>query len=74
MDSVWLSNVRTIIIDKKKIVLFLSKKYAALLEEEKMREAAGFYDSDVSEEDENMKEIRATAKKIRDKKKLISVR
>ena len=38
-----------------------------------MREKAGFYEDEESEEDENMKFIRETAKKIRVKKKLLSV-
>jgi hypothetical protein len=41
--------------------------------EEQMREKAGFYDDEESEEDENMKFIRETAKKIRVKKKLLAV-
>jgi nucleolar GTP-binding protein len=50
----------------------IEKKFAALLMEEQMREKAGFYDDEESEEDENMKFIRETAKKIRVKKKLLA--
>merc|ERR1711997_1301246 len=39
--------------------------------EEELREKAGVYDSEESEEDENMKEIREMASKIRVKKKLM---
>jgi len=43
-------------------------KLDALEKEEEMREKAGFYDSDMSEEDEDMQELRKTASKIREVK------
>ncbi len=47
------------------------KKLEALEKEEEMREKAGAYDSDESEDDEGMTEIRDLAAKIRIKKKLL---
>jgi nucleolar GTP-binding protein len=47
------------------------KKLEELEKEEEMREKAGVYDSDESEEDEGMEEIRDLASKIRIKKKLL---
>ncbi|KAK3106433.1 hypothetical protein FSP39_019818 [Pinctada imbricata] len=49
----------------------IMKKLDELEKEEEMREKAGYYDSDSEEEDENMKDIRKTAKKIREKRKII---
>ncbi|XP_022084679.1 nucleolar GTP-binding protein 1-like [Acanthaster planci] len=49
----------------------IEAKLEELEREEEMREQAGMYDEDMSSDDEEMKEIRATAKKIRDKKILI---
>lgn len=49
----------------------IESKLLALEEEEKLREEAGFYDDDVSSEDEEMAEIRSLARQIRDKKALI---
>ncbi|XP_071489175.1 GTP-binding protein 4-like [Diadema antillarum] len=51
----------------------IDAKLAELEEEEAMREAAGVYDNEESSEDEEMKEIRATAKKIREKKILLQM-
>ncbi|XP_041459037.1 nucleolar GTP-binding protein 1-like [Lytechinus variegatus] len=51
----------------------IDAKLAELEEEEAMREAAGVYDNEESSEDEEMKEIRITAKKIRDKKILMQM-
>ena len=39
------------------------QKLEELEKEEELREQAGFYDSDESEEDEDMKELRTTARK-----------
>ncbi|CAG0921831.1 unnamed protein product [Notodromas monacha] len=50
----------------------IQEKFQKLLEEEEMREKAGFYDDEVVEEDDKMKFIRATAKKIREKRMLLS--
>ncbi|XP_013398687.1 nucleolar GTP-binding protein 1 [Lingula anatina] len=47
------------------------KKLDELEKEEELREKAGAYDSDESLEDEEMKDIRATAKKIRETKKIM---
>ena len=47
------------------------EKLEALEKEEELREKAGVYDSEESEEDDNMKEIRDLASKIRVKKKLM---
>ena len=47
------------------------KKLEELEKEEEMREKAGAYDSDESEDDEGMEEIRDLASKIRIKKKLL---
>ena len=49
----------------------IMKKLEALEKEEELREKAGVYDSAESEEDDNMKEIRDLASKIRVKKKLM---
>ena len=49
----------------------IMQKLEALEKEEELREKAGVYDSGESEEDENMKEIRQLASKIRVKKKLM---
>lgn len=46
-------------------------KLEALEKEEELREKSGYYDSDSEEEDDNMKEIRSLASKIRIKKKLM---
>ncbi|XP_045601862.1 GTP-binding protein 4 [Procambarus clarkii] len=46
----------------------IMKKLEELEAEEEAREKAGFYDSDVEEEDESMKEIHRLASKIREKK------
>ena len=42
-----------------------------LYREEELRDKSGFYDIESEEEDENMKEIRSLAGKIRIKKKLL---
>ena len=49
----------------------IMKKLEALEKEEELREQAGFYNSEESEEEENIKEIRQLASKIRVKKKLM---
>ena len=49
----------------------IMKKLEALEKEEELREQAGFYNSEESEEEENIKEIRQLASKIRVKKKLL---
>merc|ERR1712228_1007389 len=49
----------------------IMEKLEALEKEEELREKAGVYDSEESEEDDNMKEIRQLASKIRVKKKLM---
>jgi len=49
----------------------IMEKLEALEKEEELREKAGVYDSEESEEDEGMKEIRELASKIRVKKKLM---
>ncbi len=46
-------------------------KLETLEKEEEEREKSGYYDSESEEEDENMKEIRSLATKIRTKKKLM---
>ena len=46
-------------------------KLEELEKEEAMREAAGYYDNESSEEDEDMKKTRKTARVIRDKRKLM---
>ncbi|KAI8515608.1 Nucleolar GTP-binding protein 1 [Branchiostoma belcheri] len=51
----------------------IMKKLEELEKEEEMREAAGEYDSDMSDEDEETREIRSMAAKIRKKKKLIKM-
>jgi len=49
----------------------IMEKLEALEKEEELREKAGVYDSEESEEDDDMKEIRELASKIRVKKKLM---
>lgn len=49
----------------------IMKKLEELEAEEEKREAAGLYDEDVSEEDEEMDEIRETASRIRKKKEAL---
>jgi len=49
----------------------IMEKLAALEKEEEAREAAGYYDSEESEEDENYQEIKELAGKIRHKKALM---
>lgn len=49
----------------------IMEKLEALEKEEELREKAGVYDSEDTEEDDNMKEIRQLASKIRVKKKLL---
>ena len=49
----------------------IMEKLEALEKEEELREKAGVYNSEESEEDENMKDIRKLASKIRVKKKLM---
>uniref|UniRef100_A0A4D5R9X4 Nucleolar GTP-binding protein 1 n=1 Tax=Scolopendra viridis TaxID=118503 RepID=A0A4D5R9X4_SCOVI len=49
------------------------KKLEQLEKEEELRERAGLYDNDESEEDEEMKEIRRLAKQIREKKKIMQI-
>merc|ERR1712001_817523 len=49
----------------------IMEKLEALEKEEELREQAGFYNSEESEEEENIKEIRQMASKIRVKKKLM---
>jgi len=49
----------------------IMEKLEALEKEEELREKAGVYDSEESEEDDSMKEIRELASKIRVKKKLM---
>lgn len=51
----------------------IMKKLDELEKEEELREKAGYYDNEDSEEDDNMKEIRKTAKIIREKRKLITL-
>ncbi|CAH1774925.1 unnamed protein product [Owenia fusiformis] len=51
----------------------IMEKLEALEREEELREKAGAYDSDMSDEDEEMKEIRKTAKQIREVKGLIMI-
>ena len=46
-------------------------KLEELEREEELRDKSGFYDIESEEEDENMKEIRSLAGKIRIKKKLL---
>lgn len=47
------------------------KKLDELEKEEEMREQAGYYDNESEEEDDEMKEIRKTARKIREKRNII---
>jgi len=49
------------------------KKLEQLEREEGLREAAGVYDIDDSDEDEEMKDIRALAARIRSKKKIMQI-
>ncbi|CAC5358662.1 NOG1 [Mytilus coruscus] len=49
----------------------IMEKLDALEKEEELREQAGYYNNEESEEDEEMQEIRATAGRIREKRKLI---
>lgn len=49
----------------------IMKKLDELEKEEEMREQAGYYDNKSEEEDDEMKEIRKTARKIREKRKII---
>jgi nucleolar GTP-binding protein len=49
----------------------IMKKLDELEKEEEMREQAGYYNNESEEEDEEMQEVRKTARKIREKKKLI---
>lgn len=51
----------------------IMEKLDALEREEELREKAGYYDNEDSEEDENMLELRKTAAKIRQKRKLITM-
>lgn len=51
----------------------IMKKLEALEAEEELRERAGFYDMPESEEEEEMKEIRQLAKKIRKKKAILRI-
>ncbi|KAK2178094.1 hypothetical protein NP493_563g04039 [Ridgeia piscesae] len=46
----------------------IMKKLEELEKEEELREKAGFYESDDSEEDDDMKQLRCTARKIREKR------
>lgn len=49
----------------------IMKKLDELEKEEEMREQAGYYDNESEEEDDEMKEIRKTARKIREKRSII---
>lgn len=49
----------------------IMKKLDELEKEEEMREQAGYYDNESEEEDDEMKEIRKTARKIRGKRNII---
>ena len=49
----------------------IMSKLEALEKEEELRDKSGYYDIESEEEDENMKEIRSLAGKIRIKKKLM---
>ncbi|XP_013783427.1 nucleolar GTP-binding protein 1-like [Limulus polyphemus] len=49
------------------------KKLEELEKEEELRTAAGFYDVSESEDDEEMKEVREMAKKIREKKGILRI-
>ncbi|XP_041372056.1 nucleolar GTP-binding protein 1-like [Gigantopelta aegis] len=49
------------------------QKLDELEKEEELREQAGFYDSDQSEEDEEMMELRSTAKLIREKRQIMII-
>lgn len=50
------------------------QKLEELEKEEEMREKAGFYDNSDEEEDEETKNIRGLAAKIREKKKIMKVK
>lgn len=49
----------------------IMEKFDELEKEEEMREQAGYYDNESEEEDDEMKEIRKTARKIREKRNII---
>ncbi|XP_045209739.2 GTP-binding protein 4-like [Mercenaria mercenaria] len=51
----------------------IMKKLDALEKEEELREKAGYYANDDSEEDEEMQDLRKTAAKIRNKRQLITM-
>lgn len=51
----------------------IMQKLEQLEKEEELRENAGVYDLDMSSDDEDMKEIRETAAKIREKKQLMKM-
>ena len=51
----------------------IMEKLNALEKEEELREQAGYYENESSEEDEEMQEIRQTAAKIREKRQLITL-
>ncbi|XP_060074970.1 GTP-binding protein 4-like [Ylistrum balloti] len=51
----------------------IMEKLDALEKEEDLREKAGYYDNESSEEDEEMKYIRRTAKKIKEKRKIMMI-
>ncbi|XP_060572801.1 GTP-binding protein 4-like [Ruditapes philippinarum] len=51
----------------------IMEKLDALEKEEELREKAGYYDDDDSEEDEEMKDLRKTAAKIRNKRQIITL-
>uniref|UniRef100_T1J7X8 Nucleolar GTP-binding protein 1 n=1 Tax=Strigamia maritima TaxID=126957 RepID=T1J7X8_STRMM len=49
------------------------KKLEELIQSEEKRDACGYYDHDESEDDEETKEIRKIARRLREKKKLIAL-
>ncbi|XP_069119570.1 GTP-binding protein 4-like [Argopecten irradians] len=51
----------------------IMEKLDALEKEEELREKAGYYNNESSEEDEEMKFIRRTAKKIKEKRKIMVI-
>lgn len=51
----------------------IMKKLDELEKEEELREKAGYYNNEDSEEDDEMKELRQTAKVIREKRQLITL-
>jgi nucleolar GTP-binding protein len=53
------------------IDLTVIEKIKALKEEEKLRQDAGYYDSDIAEEDEETKELLVQAEKIKEKEDLL---